>query len=388
MEIDVRKRKLEANALPKIKAIFRNMANDAENIYRKNGTIDTQELANNYYPEFLKEIRDIMRKTVKEFGFSLREDLQKKGLNFGIDLEIKEITDPRVDDKLKEINTQFQESATFFIANESETQARYITETNAKEILTAISQEEIKFTTQKALPEWIIIARNIKINLLDKSQARSELIASQVVGLTESWTRQEEGELIDESELEINNKSVEVLKTWVAILDNKTRTTHAEADFQQVNVSDDFFIGGNRAKFPRDPNLPAEESINCRCIADYSNKFGKKSFEAKASETFKPTEEMAREAKKGLEWRKEYGRGGTAVGVKRANQLVNRENLSLNTVKRMYSYFARHEVDKQAEGFRQGEKGYPSNGKIAYCLWGGDAGRIWSTNIWEKYRDK
>ena len=387
MEIDVRKRKLEANALPKIKAIFRNMTNDAENIYRKNGTINTQVLANNYYPEFLKEIRDIMRKTVKEFGFSLREDLQKKGLNFGIDLEIKEITDPRVDDKLKQINTQFQESATFFIANESETQARYITETNAKEILTAISQEEIKFTTQKALPEWIIIARNIKINLLDKSQARSELIASQVVGLTESWTRQEEGELIDESELEINNKSVEVLKTWVAILDNKTRTTHAEADFQQVNVSDDFFIGGNRAKFPRDPNLPAEESINCRCIADYSNKFGKKSFEAKASETFKPTEEMAREAKKGLEWRKEYGRGGTAVGVKRANQLVNRENLSLNTVKRMYSYFARHEVDKQAEGFRQGEKGYPSNGKIAYCLWGGDAGRIWSTNIWEKYKD-
>ena len=387
MEIDVRKRKLEANALPKIKAIFRNMTNDAENIYRKNGTINTQVLANNYYPEFLKEIRDIMRKTVKEFGFSLREDLQKKGLNFGIDLEIKEITDPRVDDKLKEINTQFQESATFFIANESETQARYITETNAKEILTAISQEEIKFTTQKALPEWIIIARNIKINLLDKSQARSELIASQVVGLTESWTRQEEGELIDESELEINNKSVEVLKTWVAILDNKTRTTHAEADFQQVNVSDDFFIGGNRAKFPRDPNLPAEESINCRCIADYSNKFGKKSFEAKASETFKPTEEMAREAKKGLEWRKEYGRGGTAVGVKRANQLVNRENLSLNTVKRMYSYFARHEVDKQAEGFRQGEKGYPSNGKIAYCLWGGDAGRTWATNIWEKYKD-
>ena len=385
MEIDVRKRKLEANALPKIKAIFRNMTNDAENIYRKNGTINTQVLANNYYPEFLKEIRDIMRKTVKEFGFSLREDLQKKGLNFGIDLEIKEITDPRVDDKLKEINTQFQESATFFIANESETQARYITETNAKEILTAISQEEIKFTTQKALPEWIIIARNIKINLLDKSQARSELIASQVVGLTESWTRQEEGELIDESELEINNKSIEVLKTWVAILDNKTRTTHAEADFQQVNVSDDFFIGGNRAKFPRDPNLPAEESINCRCIADYLNKFGKKSFEAKANETFKPTQEMATAGARALEWRKKYGRGGTAVGVKRANQLVNRENLSLNTVKRMYSFFSRHGNYRSTHyEFRDGE---PTTWRIAWDLWGSDAGRTWATNIWEKYKD-
>ena len=385
MEIDVRKRKLEANALPKIKAIFRNMTNDAENIYRKNGTINTQVLANNYYPEFLKEIRDIMRKTVKEFGFSLREDLQKKGLNFGIDLEIKEITDPRVDDKLKEINTQFQESATFFIANESETQARYITETNAKEILTAISQEEIKFSNQKALPEWIIIARNIKINLLDKSQARSELIASQVVGLTESWTRQEEGELIDESELEINNKSIEVLKTWVAILDNKTRTTHAEADFQQVNVSDDFFIGGNRAKFPRDPNLPAEESINCRCIADYLNKFGKKSFEAKANETFKPTQEMATAGARALEWRKKYGRGGTAVGVKRANQLVNRENLSLNTVKRMYSFFSRHGNYRSTHyEFRDGE---PTTWRIAWDLWGSDAGRTWATNIWEKYKD-
>jgi len=170
MEIDVRKRKLEANSIPKIKAIFKNMANDAENIYRKNGNINSSELANNYYPEFLKEIRDVMRKTVKEFGFTLREDLQQKGLNFGIDFETKEITDPKAKEKLKEVNTQFQESATFFIANESERQAKYITETNAKEILLAISQEEIKFNNQKALPEWIIIARNIKINLLRTNQ--------------------------------------------------------------------------------------------------------------------------------------------------------------------------------------------------------------------------
>lgn len=385
MEIDVRKRKLEANALPKLKAIFRNMANDAENIYRKNGIINTQELANNYYPEFLKEIRDIMRKTIKEFGFSLREDLQKKGLNFGVDLEIKEITDPRVDSKLKDINTQFQESATFFIANESESQAKYIAETNAKEILTAISQEEVKFNTQKALPEWIIIARNIKINLLDKSQARSELIASQVVGLTESWTRQEEGELINESELEVDGKPVEVLKTWIAILDKRTRQSHAEADFQQVNVNDDFFIGGNRAKFPRDPNLPAEESINCRCIADYSNKFGKKSFETKTTETFKPTEEMSKVASRALEWRAKYGRGGTAVGVKRANQIKNREDLSLNTIKRMYSFFSRHSNYRSTHyEFRDGE---PTTWRIAWDLWGSDAGRDWATNIWEKYRD-
>ena len=44
----------------------------------------------------------------------------------------------------------------------------------------------------------------------------------------------------------------------------------------------------------------------------------------------------------------------------------------------MYSFFSRHEVDKQAEGFKQGEEGYPSNGRIAWALWGGDAGYRWS----------
>lgn len=275
MEIDARKRKLEANAIPNLKRIFRNMSNDAERIYRKNGAIDSRELANNYYPEFLKEIRDIMRKTTREFGFSLREDLQKKGLNFGVDLEIKEITDPNVKDKLKEINSELQDATTFFIANTSEQQARFITQTNAREITLAITQEEAKFNSQKALPEWIIISRNIKINLLDKAQWRSELIAAQVVGLTESWARNEEAEIIQDAELEIEGRKIEVLKTWVAILDQKTRASHAAADFQQVAINQNFIVGGSEAKYPRDENLPAEESIGCRCIADYSNAFGK-----------------------------------------------------------------------------------------------------------------
>ena len=73
-----------------------------------------------------------------------------------------------------------------------------------------------------------------------------------------------------------------------------------------------------------------------------------------------PTEGMVEEAQKGLDWREEFGRGGTEVGVARARDIVNRRNLSIDTVKRMASYFARHEVDKEAEGFRPGEEGYPS----------------------------
>jgi len=96
---------------------------------------------------------------------------------------------------------------------------------------------------------------------------------------------------------------------------------------------------------------------------------------------YKPTDAMKTEAQRGLDWRSEHGRGGTEVGIARARDITNGKNLSEETVKRMYSFFSRHEVDKQAEGFSPGEDGYPSNGRIAWALWGGDAGYSWSRKI-------
>ena len=102
--------------------------------------------------------------------------------------------------------------------------------------------------------------------------------------------------------------------------------------------------------------------------------------------SYKPTQGMKAEAQKGLDWRKEHGRGGTRIGLTRANQIVNGENLSESTVKRMFSFFSRHEVDKQGEGFTPDEKGYPSNGRIAWALWGGDAGFRWSKTIVDRLK--
>jgi HK97 family phage major capsid protein/HK97 family phage prohead protease len=92
----------------------------------------------------------------------------------------------------------------------------------------------------------------------------------------------------------------------------------------------------------------------------------------------KPTEGMAAEARKFKKWREEGKQGGTDVAVARATQLANRQELSADTVRRMHSFFSRHEVDKQAEGFSAGEEGYPSNGRVAWAAWGGDAGQTWA----------
>ena len=116
--------------------------------------------------------------------------------------------------------------------------------------------------------------------------------------------------------------------------------------------------------------------------ADPVNAEGEPDIEAEDS--YRPTAGMRTEAERGLAWRREFGRGGTAVGVARARDIANGRPLSLDTVERMASYFARHEVDKQGEGWSQGDDGYPSAGRIAWALWGGDAGRAFANRILEE----
>jgi HK97 family phage portal protein len=95
---------------------------------------------------------------------------------------------------------------------------------------------------------------------------------------------------------------------------------------------------------------------------------------------YRPTEAMRTAAQRALDWKAEGFDGGTRVGLARANQIVNGEKLSEDTILRMYSFFSRHEVDKKAEGFNAGEEGFPSPGRVAWDLWGGDAGYRWSTS--------
>lgn len=103
-------------------------------------------------------------------------------------------------------------------------------------------------------------------------------------------------------------------------------------------------------------------------------------------ETFKPTDAMASAAKRALEIRDKQpdsNKGMTSVGLTRARQLIAKEPLSLSTVKRMYSFFSRHEVDKKGEGWGKDSKGYQ-----AWLGWGGNAGYNWSRQIVERQKAK
>jgi len=96
-----------------------------------------------------------------------------------------------------------------------------------------------------------------------------------------------------------------------------------------------------------------------------------------ASCTFKPTLKMAANARLGLRLREQFRRGGTEVGVRRACQLAERRELEPSDIKSMYSYFARHEVDKNTTRYRWGSTEDPSPGFVAWLLWGGEEGKEW-----------
>ena len=70
-----------------------------------------------------------------------------------------------------------------------------------------------------------------------------------------------------------------------------------------------------------------------------------------------------------------WGSCGTAVGKQRANQLSKGEPISVETIKRMYSYLSRHEGDLQSS------TSYGDGcGKLMYDSWGGKAALGWSRN--------
>lgn len=81
-------------------------------------------------------------------------------------------------------------------------------------------------------------------------------------------------------------------------------------------------------------------------------------------------------AQRGLELRKEHGRGGTEVGMASARKLSKGGEVTAEFVRKVASYFPRHEGDNLDENGRGGKP--ISNGYIAWQLWGGDEGRRWS----------
>ena len=96
-----------------------------------------------------------------------------------------------------------------------------------------------------------------------------------------------------------------------------------------------------------------------------------------------PNKGMKEEAQRFLDWRRDGKDGGTQTAFRRARQILNNSELTPDVVVKMYAWKARHLVDRKAEGFKVGDKGYPSNGRVSHSAWGLPAGDKWVDSKYE-----
>ena len=303
-QIDNQKFKLEAKYLPKIKKLFTNIAVDAGALYSL-GLLDPTELVGNYKPEFISQLRNIYRDAIEVFGFDVRKSI-RPDKDFSPELKERiSVEEENLNARLAEANKAFTAAATFFVANESESQVDLLSQTTEEEIRAAIEESEFEFTAeiteltdeQRNLEGQLFLAtgaalialrrkvdklRNI-IDTMNTSRVefiasyvtkklkqavefRSELIVEHNVGLGESWSREQEISALLSGGIIFGIK-----KIWKAILDSRTRASHAEADGQVQRVGVPFIVQEESLMRPRDPAGSASNIMRCRCVAIYTN---------------------------------------------------------------------------------------------------------------------
>ena len=158
----------------------------------------------------------------------------------------------------------------------------------------------------------------------------------------------------------------------------------ADEDTQEMN---DYYIPSTFLPLDNQDLVIPEEPKSVDI--DFSSLFKEEKEEVVKKETKQKTyndypQGATNNARRMLEWREKYGRdvvkGGTRVGWERANQLASRESLSLDTVKRINSFLARHEENAKISEEYKNEP-WKDNGYVAYNLWGGKSMVSWARRI-------
>lgn len=98
---------------------------------------------------------------------------------------------------------------------------------------------------------------------------------------------------------------------------------------------------------------------------------------------FYPPKGVREQARRGILW---YERGHGGEGLVRktiveAKSIARGDKQSVDKIRRMRAWFARHSVDKQSDSWREGTADKPSPSQVAWALWGGDAGKTWSEDV-------
>jgi len=194
--------------------------------------------------------------------------------------------------------------------------------------------------------------------------------------LVESWIVQDE--VYDKSRLYENTKDVPV-GTWMGSI--RVDSDEVWKNYVKEGVVKGFSIEGyfaDKAERPKEKMndfLSELEHLEAEfLLSEIENVIDDKEVTLESFNDY--PEGVANNAKKGIELNEKINnKCATDVGKIRATQLAQKKNISVETIKRMYSYLSRAE-----DQYRKNESDSEACANISYLLWGGLAALGWSRN--------
>lgn len=260
------KLELERDMQRDLAPIFRRMVRDFKGMYGEHELIPDQ---GRYEAHVLEVITRYHKKTSEIFSRNIRGDLAK-----GIGLfEIKAGNDVEIDgEEHARISEEIGIAVAVMVAEESEKQTKIIIATNINQMRDAVRAERERLSAEeREIIDSAAVAAGAAIAITSKMNIRLPSIATQNIGMAESYSKQAEADALNASAAVIDGVKVggKLLKQWNAILDNKTRPHHVTADARYmskpISVDDNYLVDNEELKYPRDPNGSPGNIINCRC---------------------------------------------------------------------------------------------------------------------------
>lgn len=245
-----KKLKLEEQVKPDLRRLFKKIAKDINVIWVATNNIPSLE---SFKPELITLLRDHYRRVEKKFSKTLRMD----GKGYELLLEKKQ-------DNQEETDNSISHAIMAYILTHSVLQSQYILDTTQKELQSIVAHQAMQSAMAEIPQSSIEMGNAIKSEFEAASTNRIDTIA-----LTETQMAAETMKHIEAGilALALLTQSEQLISTWHATLDSRTRPAHAYAHGQEVPQGIPFHVGGEQLLYPGDSSLGASlgNIINCRC---------------------------------------------------------------------------------------------------------------------------
>lgn len=252
--------------------------------------------------------------------------------------------------------------------------------TSIVEIIAQVAQRIIPVRTAKALirAAFPAVRPEIVDEMLAPFAALPEAVPSATTPASDSAAAS--GEYMTIGQRAFTNNQKRIRKLLEELQTGQASEVLVDQTLQSIGLSPERSRALIEDALDGDDELDLEDDLTAVAVIEAAGKYD--------DIDFTPPAGVRAEAQKGLDWRREHGRGGTAIGIARARDLSNGKAVSPETISRMVRYFSRHASDDEGQGWSPGEDGFPSNGRIAWALWGGDAGLAWSEKVLKQMRSR